>query len=180
MATGNINPTGDVSIAWSYPSTGTHYDDIASDDSLDIRASQGSGDDGDIDRFSFSTTDVEEGEITQLSVYIKGSSVFGGNPEMEIHCGGDLGIKEVVYNGWTTWSGLSKTQTQLDALELSLIADCAGKSYLNIIQYLYIQVTYTPASSGWGHKMIGVAGADIAKVSGVEIADIASIKCVDV
>ena len=73
----------------------------------------------------------------------------------------------------TTSDGLSAwTYSDLEALALRITKNGIAEVRLS---YLALLVTYTPAVTGYGNDVIGVASGDISKINGIAKADISKI-----
>lgn len=185
MATGNIVPESDITIQWTEPTSGTHYDDINEGPSTDanfIRALQINGDDGEIDYFNF-TTLIDVDTVTQVKVWVNGyTNSSGYSPEIELYIGGWKGYQELsplftTTRGWCsyTWGSLSHTQAELNGLQVRIRADVTVSKSWQYVHTIYCEITYTPVVSGYGHDVIGVLAANIDEVCGVPTANIDNI-----
>ncbi|MHA2007087.1 MAG: hypothetical protein ACXACO_08195 [Promethearchaeota archaeon] len=128
--TAMIYPNSDTStINWEYPS-GTHWNDISSDDSLYIREDALEGSEwtnGVEDKFNFGTITLpSQSVVTRMRVYVlcqldqPGATAklyvkYGGSeyPIIEPHIGYQMPYVEI--------SGLSLNQASVDAFQMSLI-----------------------------------------------------------
>ena len=78
-----------------------------------------------------------------------------------------VGTVRTTSDGSTAW-----TDGDLDGMKIRLVSpDCTDKGQL--VQF-YIKVVYTEAT-GYGHRVNGVAAANIGKVNGVATADIEKV-----
>ena len=142
-----------------------------------IAASDIMADDGQIESFGFPDTINDVDEVTNITVWSNGWQDGGNSPEVKIT--GEDYVECTLGGafGWTSDSfDVSWNQSELNALVVTYRADVPNKNDTNTIDVCYVVVTYSQAAGGWGHKMIGVAGASIGKVSGVLIGNIGKIK----
>ena len=190
MATGNIVPNGDVLNQWTAhspevpPNAHHNIDEGPGHDANNITGGNLPGDDNEVEVFNF-TTIADIGEVTQVVVWVYGRHGItypGGSPEVNLYIGGWLGEDELTplfttSDGWhsKTYSGLSKTQADLDGLQVQIRADVGENKNDNIVFTIYCAITYTVAGYTAGNPL-GVAIATVASVMGVAKADIASIK----
>ena len=194
MTTADVVPNGDgATIDWSSSDT-THSTEIdeakASPDCNDYINAVGASKANKIDIINMSSI-ANVDEVTQIVVWVYWWSIGSVALEMDINLGGWQSEKNIAAGGagWDslTWGSLSGSQADLNGLQVKFDAGsltdgtgCIPVSDQHHVCTMYAVVTYTEAAGGWGHKFIGVAGADIAKVSGVLIANIADIKGVDI
>ena len=179
-----LNPTSDDGPnAWSIHAPGPGSFGMIDEGAVpDIEDAIGyletNGDDNDEEVFGFGTIAVIE--VTQVVVSVYGQiNGAGASPECDVNLGGYIGVQEIgltTIRGWhhITFAGLSGSQADLDGLQVKLIADASVAKTGATIYTMYVTITYT--ATGWGHKFLGVAGANIANVNGVPRANIGKIK----
>lgn len=191
MATANLNPNGDITVQWIQIGGSTYHFQEIDEGTVPVTTDhvyvQGVGDVGKIESFNMQSTTV--GTVTQIEVkvytysYLVGGSSLG---TVDIYLGSWKGTKQIINTNavtqWTTytWSGLSGSQAQLDALQVKFVAgdletnsNCVTVHDYVFIYTMYVIVTYT---TGYEHDFMGVPAANIGSVSGVPVVNIASIK----
>ena len=194
MATTEVVPNVDTILKqWSEPASGDHYDNIdegsvGMPDANFIRASQANGDDNDIDGFGMQNPDIEGGTASQIVVHTYGHIGLGtAVPEIRLVMAGagfdetqECNLPGMLPGERTntfTPDGDDWTEWELSWISIAYIADVPISKSENKIFTCFAVITYEPpAPAGWGHKFIGVPGANIANVNGVPLANIASIK----
>ena len=193
MVTDTIIPDTDLGPnAWFTNQCTLHHDCLDEYPLLDviydyIHCSELGGFDGEQECFGFdSISDVDE--VTQVKVYTYGATSTAGKlPEIEIswnngssweglqQCnlpvggGGEEGETD------NTWSGLSKTQAQLNAFAVRYTADVPDKNDGHHINRVYVLVWYSEVVVGYGHDFIGIPAANIASIMGIPNANIDNI-----
>ena len=180
-----------VDDAVSYPNNAGTSDFIVNDGFV--------GTDNMVDDFNFGNlSDVDE--VTQIKIYSLGGifkqgttayypelqySIDGGSnwyPATPHDCTGHyISTSPTQQYAWDvlTVSSLSWTQTQINNIRIKFIADTPNgdknSADANFIAVIYIEVTYTSTSTGYDHKVLGVASASIGKVLGVATASIGKV-----
>jgi hypothetical protein len=189
MVTTILRPNSTDANAWA---SGDHTDvdeEVTQPDDGDqvvptLSASNLLTDDNDVVTLGFPNTITDVDEVTNITVWSNGMRIGWDTPEVMItgeaytECNLPEGIDPATDYGWTSDSfNVSWNQAELDALQVSYRADVPDKADSNMLDVVYVVVTYTATGGAtWGHKFIGVEGANISSVSGVAIANIASIK----
>jgi len=188
MAFEVVVPVGDVNKYWSYPASGTHFDDIdegsGGPDANYIEATEAAGDDDDIDSFEFADPDFEGGTASQVVIYTNGLIIGSNQPEIQIIIAeDDSGLVNVALTTSQTWktniltpSGDDWTELEATSLKVIYQADVPTSKDENTIFTCYAVFSYTAAPVGWGHKFLGVPAANIGSVNGVLRVNIAKIK----
>lgn len=197
MVVADVIPNVDIDAEWSTWGAGaTHEERIDEDKGAPDTADAIVCDPGENnldDTFHMDDTIQDCDEYTQVKVYFYLVHIIGeGTPcTVDIYVnGGWVGVQNIPTQATVAWqsvtfAGLSGNQASLDALQVkcSTTTLVAGKYTDDIIRIftMYAEITYSEAvAEGWGHKFIGVAGANIANVNGVPIANIGKIKGVGI
>lgn len=164
----------DIDNAVTQPATNT--DDY-------IHASAVGGQDTDVIVLGFPNTLTDIGEATSITVWAYNKYADLGACRFDVNLGGwqeykyndASGAHPTVLWGKAIWNG-SWTQSDVDGLQVRIIADVGTGKADEIWNYIvYCVITYT-APSGYGHDFMGVPAANIGSVSGVSTTNIASIK----
>jgi len=188
MPTDYVDPNDDVSNAWVVSGGGDAYDNlddgVRQPDEPDadyIFAGDGNENDECIMRMG-TLTDVDT--VSSIVIWTYGKATSGERPTIDININGYQGVQTVLLDTSYSWKSNTFngnwTQSQLNDLLVKYKADTAyGKYDSTYIKACYGEITYTELVSNWAHKFIGVAGASIGKVCGVEIGNIGSVKGVE-
>lgn len=182
MATGNVAVDNETVSFWS---VGTYLDidEGPSTDANYIAASNASGDHNEDDFYTFSTINIGSNIVTQIVLWLNGyRNSAAGAPTFTLNCGGVIASGASSGFGtsrsWKsfTYSGLSKSQTDLNGMTIVVKANVLNKDAVNTIHTIYCVITYeAPPPTGYEHKVKGVLPANIGKVMGVPTANIAKV-----
>ena len=192
MTTGYCDPNRDYDVNWGTPASGDHY--ICIDEGIRQSTSgtcgtgetviAGPDDDGDTEEFNMETITETDINVSQIVVWTYGmvmSTSSGNRPTVDLYNGsGYEGAQTVTMeesNSWqsNTFSSIDMDQTDLNNFRVKYVAGTINKLQGCIICEMYAVVTYT-TPTGWGHKFLGVAGANIGKISGLPIANVGKVK----
>lgn len=187
MTTGEIVPDTDVSNTWQTTGSGTWETEIDEDRTSPntsdyVFGTYANGDNGDIDEYGLSSIAMGGGgEATSVTVYVyaKHGGTTGSTVTLSFWDNNSWQqVGTVVTPGasyaWAnrTLGSLSMDQTDLDAAKLRFTAGLPKGTEI-YIACCYIVVTYT---SGWSHKIQGVANANIGKIMGISKANIGKVQ----
>lgn len=185
MATGITRPDGTEAGGWAGSQSPNHeginqgVTQPTAPDAENVTAND--GDENDVDRYTFDNSIDDVDEVTQIKFWIYVQQNGNTWADINVDLGGWLGVvrfSPAAGPGWSsqTRAGLSGTQADLDGLRIQLTADSdMGKTAFIAIREIYAEVTYTAVPVGYGHKVNGVAPANIAKVNGILTANIAKV-----
>ncbi|MFX1387193.1 MAG: hypothetical protein ACFE9M_08270, partial [Promethearchaeota archaeon] len=153
-----VRPNGDAGALWSYPTEGSHYENI---DEPVTRPHQGeedyiatqAGDAGLTETFDMGTVSLpsSEAEVSQIEVWIYGYDDEGTyNMTVDINMNGWQGAQNVTMTNTTAWhrntfliNATDGTNAYLDALQVRFTAGANVNYFLNhYILTMYARVTY--------------------------------------
>jgi hypothetical protein len=166
--TSALVPDGDIAISWS--TAGTHYNLIDADDGSSIQANK--DDDNETEEYSATTATIS-GSIWKVRVGIKLSQESAVTMGVSIYMvsayetyqqtNATTGIKTEVKNFFPTALN-SWSQTDLDAMKLSLKSNTMSSTDEVIVYYLYATVYYSKNVLDYigGNSIVGTdaVGAD--------------------
>lgn len=185
MATGIVRPNANYINQWqlfggagaAWERVGENIEQPTAGDDATVQADD--DDDNDIEEYQMGTlTGVLT--ITSITVWVFGTTLTN-QPTINVYLGAYLGSKNCTWGlpaNWTsyTWSGLSGTQAQLDAMRIKFVSPVHDKVTSCTLDCVYAVITYTEPPSGWEHKFLGLPGASIGKISGLPIAKVGKVK----
>ena len=139
-----MSPDGDVSIQWSFPSSGTHYDliDDDPDNPLEGDAVSESATSGLVDEFTMESVDIGSDTVSQVKVRANVAKAGTGDAQIDLYFDGS-------WQGWKSissgtydyiWTGLSGDQTDVNNMKVKFKSGVAGFVKFNIIFAFEIQV----------------------------------------
>lgn len=183
MPTGIVRPNANYVNQWAlWSGSGDAWERV--DDNIEQPTAGGGDavhadddDDNDIEEFDMTTlTGVVT--VTAITAWVYANTLTV-QPTIDVYLGGYLGAKTCTWavETWTsyTWSGLSGTQAQLDAIRVKFVSAVHDKITNHLLDCVYLVITYT-VPSGYSHKFCGVLPANIGKISGVATANIGKVK----
>jgi len=131
---------------------------------------------------TFPDTIDDVDEVTNITVWTYGGVYSSHHPEVQIIVGGigetaqETSLGTIASFKWcsNSFNG-SWSQSALDSLVVQYYCDATDKNDGNYLDVVYVIVTYTSTSTGYDHKVLGVASASIGKVLGVATASIGKV-----
>ena len=133
-------------------------------------------------------SDYDSQTINSITLSVTGASTGRGSPTVTCtikNGNSTLQTSELTFSSATTLSGSAYSTSLTPAIVNNLTLDIDPDSTGVALKEVYITVDYGSsgggggAASGYTHKVLGVAAANIAKVNTVATANIAKINTVD-
>ena len=156
MATGYVDPNGDIAKGWDHPASGAHYTKV--DDGIRQPTQPGTAtkiacdeSDGAVDTFAMETI-PDVAEVTQVKVWVNGKHAGGGSDaSVNIYIGGWKTAGDLGFTGSQSWKSRifngSWTQAQLDGLRVKLTSSVEEEGEITVYE-VYAEITYEEEAGG--------------------------------